>query len=191
MASPAAADVGKTAACGEDGKAVGRVDSASPAKRIKVEGQSRSDTVKFNVGGRVFEVLREPTLSLHPGTLLSTLADEHSGDDPIFVEANPELFPYILEYLRSRSIHIPLTVSKGAVLAEASRLGLKSLAEGDVKQDVAPLSALMNDVLARHKEIDGMIKDARLHVISTAILSLVLQKFAANHPCHSGATRTR
>lgn len=142
------------------------------------ERGSQTDTVKFNVRGRVFEVLREPTLSLHPGTLMSTLAEEHSGDDPVFVEANPELFPYILEYMRSRSIHIPLTISRGAVLAEASRLGLTSITDGDIKQDMPALSAFLGEVITRRQGVDSILKDARIQLLGSSILSLLLKKTA-------------
>mmetsp|Transcript_83907 Transcript_83907/g.242371 ORF Transcript_83907/g.242371 Transcript_83907/m.242371 type:complete len:118 (-) Transcript_83907:296-649(-) len=55
------------------------------------------ETVTFDVAGRTFKVLKEPTLSLFPDSLLNTLAEERNSDEPIFVEANPDLFPYVLD----------------------------------------------------------------------------------------------
>ena len=45
-----------------------------------------SDLVTFNVSGKIYTVLREPTLSLHPNSLLKQLADEKQNEKEIFVE---------------------------------------------------------------------------------------------------------
>ena len=37
-------------------------------------------------GGKIYQVLREPTLSLHPNSLLTQLAEDQKDDKPIFVE---------------------------------------------------------------------------------------------------------
>ena len=37
-------------------------------------------------GGKIYQVLREPTLSLHPTSLLTQLAKDQKDDKPIFVE---------------------------------------------------------------------------------------------------------
>ena len=47
--------------------------------------KSASDLVTFNVGGKIYTVLREPTLSLHPTSLLTQLADTQDEKE-IFVE---------------------------------------------------------------------------------------------------------
>ena len=45
-----------------------------------------SDLVTFNVGGKIYTVLREPTLSLHPTSLLTQLAEDKQDEKEIFVE---------------------------------------------------------------------------------------------------------
>ncbi len=40
-------------------------------------------------GGKIYRVLREPTLSLHPNPLLTQMAEEQTDDKPIFVEGSP------------------------------------------------------------------------------------------------------
>ena len=37
-------------------------------------------------GGKIYQVLREPTLSLHPNSLLTQMAEDQKDDKPIFVE---------------------------------------------------------------------------------------------------------
>eukprot|EP00438_Fugacium_kawagutii_P011325 Skav205080 [mRNA] locus=scaffold142:524896:536954:- [translate_table: standard] len=81
-----------------------------------------SDLVAFNVGGKIYQVLREPTLSLHPNSLLTQMAEGQKDDKPIFVGGNQELFQYVIDY-RDRTVILPITVAIDAVLHEAFRLG--------------------------------------------------------------------
>lgn len=46
----------------------------------------RPDLVTFNVSGKIYTVLFEPTLSLHPNSLLTQLAEEKQMEKDIFVE---------------------------------------------------------------------------------------------------------
>ena len=103
--------------------------------------QQRAATVRFNVGGRIFEVLREPTLSLHPDSLLCQLAEDSNQGEAIFIEANGDLFQHMLDFHRHRKIHIPFTTSKDAIMQEARALGL-TLKPEDVVQEAAPLREL-------------------------------------------------
>jgi len=41
-------------------------------------------------GGKIYQVLREPTLSLHPNSLLTQMAEDQKDDKPIFVEGLAE-----------------------------------------------------------------------------------------------------
>ncbi|CAE7522994.1 unnamed protein product, partial [Symbiodinium pilosum] len=90
---------------------------------------AQPDLVTFNVSGKIYTVLREPTLSLHPNSLLKQLADEKQNEKEIFVEGmgDQDLFKYVLEYHRDRKVILPPTVSKElieAVLRELNRFGL-------------------------------------------------------------------
>eukprot|EP00438_Fugacium_kawagutii_P003809 Skav230256 [mRNA] locus=scaffold3387:68821:74922:+ [translate_table: standard] len=44
--------------------------------------------------GKIYQVLREPTLSLHPDSLLTQLAEEEPGEQPIFVEGRLQGAPW-------------------------------------------------------------------------------------------------
>lgn len=67
------------------------------------ERQQRQKIVRFNVGGRVFEVLPQ-TLERYPDSLLGKLLREFPGltmeDDPVFVDRSPVAFEWILEIYR-------------------------------------------------------------------------------------------
>mmetsp|Transcript_67983 Transcript_67983/g.196995 ORF Transcript_67983/g.196995 Transcript_67983/m.196995 type:complete len:314 (+) Transcript_67983:88-1029(+) len=159
----------------------GKGEGASSAK----EGGPKAETVRFNVGGRVFEVLREPTLSLHPECVLNML-DEISGGEPIFVEADPDLFPYILQYLRSRRVRIPITVSTKAVLAEALKLGL-AIQENDIERDPLPMDVCWRllgssqvDADAALAESTVALEDAYYRVVADVVVKSAMEKL-----CHT------
>jgi hypothetical protein len=82
--------------------------------------RTESETVTFNVGSQKFEVTPS-LLDKYPASQLTTSASETlqiNNSQEIFFERNPILFPHVLEYLRDRKVHLPITVSKKAVLAE-------------------------------------------------------------------------
>ncbi|CAK9063284.1 unnamed protein product [Durusdinium trenchii] len=85
---------------------------------------SKPDLVTFNVSGKIYQVLWEPTLSLHPNSLLTQLAEDKQDDKEIFVEGDQDLFKYVLEYHRDRKILLPQHVSMAAVQRELMRFGL-------------------------------------------------------------------
>mmetsp|Transcript_37765 Transcript_37765/g.87725 ORF Transcript_37765/g.87725 Transcript_37765/m.87725 type:complete len:278 (+) Transcript_37765:79-912(+) len=82
--------------------------------------QRNVDTVTFNVGGRHHEVLRL-TIEAHPGTLLANLLDDIGSDSalPLFVDANPDRFAYILDWYRFGEMHLPTGYPTKAILNDA------------------------------------------------------------------------
>eukprot|EP00438_Fugacium_kawagutii_P003815 Skav230262 [mRNA] locus=scaffold3387:120242:122601:+ [translate_table: standard] len=88
-----------------------------------------SDLVTFDVGGKIYKVLREPTLTLHPNSLLTQMAEEQKDDNPIFVEGDQDLFKFVIDYHRDRKVYLPITVSRDAVVNELKRFGLKPAPE--------------------------------------------------------------
>ncbi|CAK9063082.1 unnamed protein product [Durusdinium trenchii] len=105
---------------------------------------SGSDLVTFNVGGKIYQVLREPTLSLHPNSLLTQLAEDKQDDKEIF---------YVLAYHRDRKIILPPAVSMAAVQQELKRFGL------DVKaEEIVPDEAYFPSML---KQIDKVVANQK------------------------------
>jgi len=78
------------------------------------------DTLVFNVGGRHFEVLRQ-TIEAYPSTLLACLVGDIGTDlsAPIFVDANPDRFPQILDWYRYGEMFVPEGLSVKALLRDA------------------------------------------------------------------------
>ena len=60
------------------------------------------DTVKFNVGGRHFEVSRA-LIYEHSDTMLGKLVSDIWNEDPeeaVFIDRNGDIFVHVLDYLR-------------------------------------------------------------------------------------------
>mmetsp|Transcript_38647 Transcript_38647/g.86899 ORF Transcript_38647/g.86899 Transcript_38647/m.86899 type:complete len:217 (-) Transcript_38647:12-662(-) len=75
----------------------------------QVDADGDADTVTFRVGAEHFKVL-ERVVRARPETLLCTLLDDparKAKSEPIFVDADPKRFRYILDWYRYGSIRIP------------------------------------------------------------------------------------
>lgn len=143
--------------------------------------QRPSTTVKFMVGGKQFVVLREPTLSLHEGSLLKQLADDADDEEsePIHVEANAEYFQYILDYHMHRKIYLPVTVSKLGVIDAANKLGV-SIRPDEIKQElptVGQLTKLMKEGISRsQEELGKKAGDEKCNLMVNHICTYVLHR---------------
>ena len=69
-----------------------------------------SKRMKFNVGGKIFEVFAN-TLARYPDSRLAKLNEEsesfYSGTGEYFFDRNPVIFEAVLEAYRSGELHIP------------------------------------------------------------------------------------
>eukprot|EP00928_Gymnodinium_smaydae_P013788 TRINITY_DN15000_c0_g5_i1.p1 TRINITY_DN15000_c0_g5~~TRINITY_DN15000_c0_g5_i1.p1 ORF type:complete len:289 (+),score=43.76 TRINITY_DN15000_c0_g5_i1:61-867(+) len=151
------------------------MDNFRPENRVS----TRENTVKFNVGGKHFEVLYEPTLTLHRDSLLHQLAENAADGEEIFVEADSDLFQYMLNYHRHRKIYIPFTVSKDAVLREAQILGLP-VRDEDIIQQTPPLGDVMclADSVFREstEDVERQLLKAKIDTLAALIIKCALQK---------------
>lgn len=87
-------------------------------------------TVKFNVGGKVYEVSKS-LLDIFPNTVLSKMASSwSSASSPIFIDRDPERFASCLDYMRGDgTVHLLETVSKSAFLKDLEFLGFVGVDE--------------------------------------------------------------
>ncbi len=63
---------------------------------------ANSSTIKFNVGGRHFEVSRD-LIDTHSETMLGKLVSDAWQEDPeeeVFIDRNGDIFAHVLDYLR-------------------------------------------------------------------------------------------
>jgi hypothetical protein len=80
-----------------------------------------ADTVVFSVGGQIFEILRY-RIENKPSTMLASLVSDidtdSNGRRPIFVDANPNRFQYILDWYRYGEMYVPDHCPINAVLRD-------------------------------------------------------------------------
>ncbi|KAL7556391.1 hypothetical protein ACA910_010864 [Epithemia clementina (nom. ined.)] len=74
-----------------------------------------SETVRFNVGGTVFEVAQS-LLDQFPTTMLARMASETwhqktTQHEPIFIERDSKRFRYVLDYMRDGKVMMPYGVA--------------------------------------------------------------------------------
>ena len=69
---------------------------------------SNTATVRFNVGGTIYEVSRS-LLEQHPNTMLARMVsktwlseeeDNERKDEPLFIDRDRERFCYVLDFMR-------------------------------------------------------------------------------------------
>jgi len=91
---------------------------------------SSGDIVTLNVGGRLFTTTRM-TLTSEPESVLGRMFDLSSPipparllDGAFFLDANPDVFEVILDFLRYKSIILPAKLPLEAVLVQARYFGL-------------------------------------------------------------------
>eukprot|EP00435_Cladocopium_sp_Y103_P051672 s687_g16.t1 len=136
-------------------------------------GSKKSDLVSFNVGGKIYQVLREPTLSLHPTSLLTQMAEAQEDDKPIFLEGDPDIFKFVLDYHRDRKVHLPMQFSKLAVRHELKRFGLEATEDQIIKDGVS-LTSVKRKLRAWSVE-----NQARQQAANAALVGNLLAQAAA------------
>jgi len=97
-----------------------------------------SKTVKFNVGGKHFEVSRA-LIDRHSDTMLGKLVSDAWQEDPeetVFIDRDGDIFACVLNYLRYGSIDLPVTVPKSMFDREINSV------EGAINQESLPKSPI-------------------------------------------------
>jgi hypothetical protein len=114
-------------------------------------------TVKFNIGGQVYDVSRS-MLDQHPDTMLSKSASKLWQSNPeseIFIERNGFRFQYVLDFLRDGSVRLPITECKDAFIKELEYYGVAfDKAKIDVTKE--QLAASVPSIDALTKELQGV-----------------------------------
>lgn len=85
--------------------------------------------VKFNVGGRHYEVPRSLIETL-PSTMLGRMTSETWQKDPeatLFIDRNGERFQYCLDYMRDGAVWLPLNVPKEGILLDLDYFGFEEV----------------------------------------------------------------
>jgi hypothetical protein len=86
-------------------------------------------TVKFNVGGRLYEVPRS-LVEKFPSTMLARMASGTWQKDPeatLFIGRSGERFEYSLDYMRADKVWLPLNIPKEALLDDLDFYGFENV----------------------------------------------------------------
>ena len=127
---------------------------------------SRTQTVTFNVGGEKFQLARSLLLDFYPDSVLAKSISERwkqpdqDAKEEIFFDRCPQLFRQVLEYLRNKKVHLPITVSKTAVLSEFEHYCVDDVEEeanDDSLIRSIQLVQSMKDVATHMQDFDGEV----------------------------------
>ncbi|KAL7550118.1 hypothetical protein ACHAWF_013354 [Thalassiosira exigua] len=116
-------------------------------------------SIKFNVGGRHFEVSRD-LIEQQPDSMLGTTVSGHWHPDrekTIFIDRNGDIFAQVIEYLRYGCVVLPTSVPKEMFVRDLDYYGL-GYEEGAIK-DGDEVMAELREENARMKEKNAELKE--------------------------------
>jgi hypothetical protein len=111
-------------------------------------------TIRFIVGGKLYEVSRSSLIEQQHDTMLTRLVsetwqNEESSNEAIFIDRDGERFAFVLDYLRYGQVQLPATMSKDALMKDMDYYGI--LADGGK-------ILVSNYGIARLKELNQELK---------------------------------
>lgn len=123
-----------------------------------------SETVSFNVGGRIFQV-RRSLLEGFPNTVLarSVSKEWHEGGEPIFIDRDADRFRYCLDFMRDGQVQLMHPESPEALLKELEYYGFENVNPKDIILKF-PVIEAMKCLHSAGKEVDDEIREAELGI---------------------------
>ena len=112
-------------------------------------------TVKFNVGGKLFETSRS-LVDQHDDTMLARLVSDTWQEDPtkpIFIDRNGDIFAQVLDYLRYGSVVLPDKIVKDMFLRDLDYYGIIAK-EGTVKTTSEAWAVHVNTRHVKRKKLE-------------------------------------
>jgi len=146
-----------------------------------MSNEGGTKTIRYNVGGKCFEVSQE-AVNRHPTTILTIKALEFSQNistDAIFIDGNGERFGYILDYLHTGRAVLPSNVPKAALLQDLNDYGFRYYNMRDIDD-----SSASADTLAQIVTLEGEhISDLKKRDVEIATLQLKRSYAIVAHEC--------
>jgi BTB/POZ domain len=82
-------------------------------------------SIKFNVGGKMFEVNRSLLTKCDDKMMLRVAAEmSDPPNEPIFIDRDSELFVYVLDYIRDGKVSVPISISKESFISDLVFYGI-------------------------------------------------------------------
>jgi hypothetical protein len=111
------------------------------------------DTVKFNVGGKHFEVSRA-LIEQNPDTMLSKMISEvweKEPEKPMFIDRDGDMFAHVLNYLRYGSIELSTTIPQAMFKRELDYYGIHLNEFAVQQQSIAEITRSLYNKFADEK----------------------------------------
>lgn len=141
--------------------------------------KTKTVVVKFNVGGRKYEVA-ESLLALYPDSMLFRSASERWRPDEsdgavgeIFIERDGERFRYCLDWMRDGVVYLPRHVTKRGVRKDLEYYGIENVDPSSVRRDEGDVVDASHRVL---RELDDMRRNACCERAALACFAIVAEK---------------
>lgn len=143
-------------------------------------------TTRFNVQGEIFEVANTTLLRCQE-TMIGRLADQSwstksSGgmDEAIFIDRDFRRFRYVLDYVRDRQVHLPMTESREAFQKELEYYGFDDIQEdaiviGTVAEAGRIMGAVAGNMHQELADIDVSIKGWQKQIQEATMLKTSLK----------------
>ena len=83
-------------------------------------------TIKFNIGGKLFETARS-LIDQHDDTMIARLVSDTWQEDPnkpVFIDRNGDTFALVLDYLRNGNIVLSTNLPKDMFLCDLDVYGI-------------------------------------------------------------------
>ena len=145
----------------------------------------KTQVVKFNIGGRKYEVARS-LLESYPDSMLYKSASKvwlENPDEEVYIERDGNRFAYCLDYLRDKKCYLPFTVSKDAVMKDLKYYGIENVDERNIHihhpegKDVMELIHLSHQMI---KKLTKNEEDREIEASDNALIKTQLNQFIVN-----------
>jgi hypothetical protein len=145
-------------------------------------------TVKFNVGGRLYEVSRS-LIEKFPSTVLARMTSETWQKDPeatLFIDRDSDRFRFCLDYMRDGEVWLPLNAPKEGILLDLDYFGFENVDPRKIHGGSSNLAAAWQ--LSKCKEEHEMVLSTCTKNVKAAETTLKAAKRACTENTRAAKT---
>jgi hypothetical protein len=125
-----------------------------------------SKTINLNVGGTTYEVSRS-LIEAYPHSMLARLVSDtwqQETKSKIFIDRNGLRFQYILDYMRDKKVHLPITIPKAALVKDLEYFGFHNVSPEAINGSYASFEAATHMAISeKTHQADLVVFDMEIH----------------------------